>query len=900
MATRDQLIDELLKEYKTSEDFFGRDGLLKQLTKDLVERILQAEMTISRQWRKQWEQLSGFFAYPEEIRKVIYTTNALGRVFAFFTLAGLAGSTLLQAQEEGYPPGTFQLASETDLHLEPVPLEVAEKFKGEVPENIILNLPPGFSAEVFAVSGLQRPRFMAFSPAGVLYVADMRGGRTKDAKQGRIVAFPDRDGDGVADEAVVVADQLSYAHSLAFYRGDLYVAETHQIVRFRDGNGDGTYEEREVFVADIPDIPSSGWHGTRTIVFDERNEKLYLGVGSPCDLCRDEEPVAGETTTPLPQNPEWGTILQFNADGTGRRVFARGIRNAIGMALHPVTNELWGTHNHYNLGGPHLPPEWIDILRDGGFYGYPFAHGYQEYVDFTVEEYEKILPLTRADSLRVQRMQRPVALLPAHLAPMAIHFYAHDLFPPVYRNAAFVALRGGLISGNLAAVPGFKVVALFSEPDGSNARVADFLTGFEISNRVWGKPVGLTTDSQGNLYVSSDATTSAIFRIKYIPIAGSWEHSLPNAIIIGTFLNVDVTVHLERFVPEGEPPVLTADLSELGGPESLPLTALGDNTYRLQTTFEVNVPFGLREIRVKLEQDTPLGFFSNRLIQTIEVVPTLPTEDLVVFADAVEGDWTLDHNTRLAVEPADFQEHLATVFQVIPNQLGGWSAQFLPATPVHPAGYKALRFAFHPGDMTTSPGSTFRVTIARNRSAFVGWPVKPADVPPAKKLDLLSGKPDGIGVNIDLKDWQVVEIPLDLFEWSGPIELIGFSGTAEGTFYLDDVRLVVEAPPATAVREEDTTAFSPTFSLEQNYPNPLNSSAVIRYALSEGGAVELAVYNLKGQKVAILVEGMGEAGVYTVSWDGRNERGRKLATGLYLYRLQVGKQIQVRKLLLIR
>jgi glucose/arabinose dehydrogenase len=831
-------------------------------------------------------------------------SNGIAQIFTALSLACLVCSTHLDAQEAAYPPGTFQLAPEIDLQLEPVPVEVPTRFSDAVPDNVTLNLPPGFSAKIFALDSLQRPRFMAFSPEGVLYVADMRGGRTKDSKQTRIVAFPDRDGDGVADEAIVVADQLSYAHSLAFYRGDLYVAETHQIVRFRDGDGDGIYDEPTIFVTDIPDIPPNGFHGTRTIVFDEINEKIYLGVGSPCDLCRDEEPVAGTSTIPIPTSPEWGTILQFNADGTGRRVFARGIRNAIGMALHPLTNQLWATHNHYDLGGSRLPPEWIDIIRDGGFYGFPFAFGYQQYVDFSVEEYKKILPITGQDSLRVQSMRQPVALVPAHLAPMAIHFYIDGFFPTDYHNAAFVALRGGRSGGNLAVVPGFKVVALFSEPDGSNARIADFLTGFQRGNTVWGKPVGLTTDAQGNLYVSSDVVTPAIIKIAHSPISGSWEHGLPDAIVVGTVLDIDITVHLDRFVEEGEAPTLRADLSALGGLSSVPLEAVGDGTFRLQIVIEIDVPTGVKELLVRIEQDTPLGFFETKLAQLIKVVPTLPTADLSVLADGLGDFWAVEHNSRIALadsETVAYQGQTASAFEILPALLGGWNVQFLPDASVDQTGYRALHFAFHPGTMTVSPGSTFIVSIAENLPAFVGWPrVRPADVRPARRLDLLGGESHGIAVDIDRKDWQVVEIPLDFFEWPGSIEKIEFSGTTDGTFYLDDIRFLVDIPPISAVLETHNETAPQSFSLDQNFPNPFNSSTAIRFTLPVKDHVELSVYNLNGQKVGTLVEGLRLAGIYTVYWDGRDDRGRQLASGLYLYRLRAGTETAARKLLLLQ
>ena len=230
----------------------------------------------------------------------------------------------------------------------------------------MLNLPPGFTANIFAAGGMTRPRFMAFDEDGVLHVADM-GGRDEDS---RIFALPDRDGDGVADERILMANDMRWVHSLAFYDGDMYAAESHRITRFRDADGDGAYEIRETIV---DDIPSFYYHWTRTIVFDEEKEKMYLSVGSPCDLCRQHEAVEGQTTTALPVSDEWGTILEFNLDGSGRRVFANGIRNVVGLTRHPVTGELWGTHNHYDRGGGAIPPEWIGIIRDGDFMGYPLV-----------------------------------------------------------------------------------------------------------------------------------------------------------------------------------------------------------------------------------------------------------------------------------------------------------------------------------------------------------------------------------------------------------------------------------------------------------------------------------------------------------------------------------------------
>jgi glucose/arabinose dehydrogenase len=427
---------------------------------------------------------------------------------------------LLAAQDDTYPPGTFQMTPKIDLGLSEVPVFVPEKFRGMVSEELTVNLPTGFSARVFAVEGLRGPRFMAWNSEGVLHVANMKAGNADEFEPNgvtsQIVALPDRDGDGVADEAIVAADNLRWANSLAFYQGDMYVADTHQIVKFSDGDGDLVYETREVFADNIP--TASTPHLTRTIVVDEARGLFYLSVGSTCDVCREG-------------NPERATVLRFNADGTGRKIFATGLRNAIGLGLHPVTGELWATNNGHTEEAITEPPEWIDIVREDGFYGWPFAFGYQVYIDFNFRgSYRRMLPITTQDSLLVQTMGRPVAQVDAHVAPMDIHFYGEGNFPSNYRHAAFVAYRAGFRGPD----PGHKIVAMFVGPDGSDARVGDFMTGFwpnppDRAN-TWGTPVGLATDRRGSLYVTSDWINHLVLKVDFATETSVEEEasSLPN------------------------------------------------------------------------------------------------------------------------------------------------------------------------------------------------------------------------------------------------------------------------------------------------------------------------------------------------------------------------------------
>ena len=438
----------------------------------------------------------------------------------------------LYAQDDSYPPGTVQMTPKVDLDLKEVPLVVPEKFQGMVRDDLTLNLPEGFSVKVFAATGLRGPRMMAFDDNGVLHVANMKaGGASEFQPEGnsasQILALPDLDNDGVADTVIIAADGLRWANSFVFYKGDMYVADTHQIVKFADSDGDLVYEEREVFADSIPTAATP--HITRTIEVDEEKELFYVSVGSSCDVCREED-------------PERATMLAFNTDGSERRIFATGLRNSIGMDIHPVSGDLWATNNGHTEEENTMPPEWIDIVRDGGFYGWPLAFGYQVWINFDIRGHWRVPPITAADTVLVQSMERPKVLIDAHSSPMAIHFYPDGNFPDEYHNAAFVAYRSGFRGPD----PGHKVVALFMDEDGSNAEVADFMTGFwpfpPIQDNIWGKPVGLTTDSEGSLYMSSDWINHLILKVEYtgsgtsifddgtgeLPLQTSLEQNYPN------------------------------------------------------------------------------------------------------------------------------------------------------------------------------------------------------------------------------------------------------------------------------------------------------------------------------------------------------------------------------------
>ena len=244
----------------------------------------------------------------------------------------------------------------------------------------------------------------------------------------------------------------------------------------------------------------------------------------------------------------------------------------------------------------------------------------------------------------------------------------------------------------------------------------------------------------------------------------------------------------------------------------------------------------------------------------------------------------VDPTERVTVHPTatiGFED--LTSLQVRTDATGAWRVLCQPSSPLDITGYDALHFAFHPGDTRVPESPSLRVSTRQG------------------EIDLLAGVSEEMEIDLELRDWQVVELPLEMINIEGRIAHIAFSGNLAGTFYLDDIRLVKAMPTITAVTEEQV-GLPGRFALEQNYPNPFNRSTMIRFALPENAAVTLEVFNLLGQKVATLMEGAREAGTYTLRWEGRDDDGRALASGVYLYRLRTGDgtQVETRKLVLMK
>lgn len=399
-------------------------------------------------------------------------------------------------------PGTSPWTPNQPVVLTKVSIQVPSKYQAiDIhPVNHAINVPPGWRANIFyAGTALNKPRFMAWGPDSVLYLANM--------DKGNILAMPDLDRDGVADTAIVAASGFNTGHDVRFWGDTMYVAQTAGIVKlWRSSNSGYVFDQRTVVVnKTLQPNQLGGNHATRTLVIDSVNRKFYLSVGSRGNADREMTP--GE---------ERALIEEYNLDGTGRRIYASGIRNAVGMTLHPRTHRLWANNNGSDKQGHDIPGEWIDLVRDGGFYGYPFAYHFRRYFDFTQEEYRDLLPITATDSALVNNnMVAPSALIIAHSAPMAMEF-SHERMSPEYRNGAFVALRG---SWNRFPVTGAKLVFLSFDNDADTVAnsVQDVCTGFLTDSTTadsrWARPVGLALAADGSIFLTSDDLREFILKL---------------------------------------------------------------------------------------------------------------------------------------------------------------------------------------------------------------------------------------------------------------------------------------------------------------------------------------------------------------------------------------------------
>jgi glucose/arabinose dehydrogenase len=351
--------------------------------------------------------------------------------------------------------------------------------------------PAGFKVEEFA-TGLQNPRLIRTAPNGDLFVAESYPGRVRVLRAAA--------GAGKAETVEVFAEGLRRPFGIAFYPPGaeptyVYVANTDSVVRFPYRSGD--LKARGPAEVVVPDLPGGGQlrgggHWTRDVAFSLDGRRMFVSVGSQSNVW--EEPTTNEERR--------ASILEYKPDGTGYRLFASGIRNAVGIAVHPRTGELWASVNERDGLGDDLVPDYVTRVRDSGFYGWPWF-----YLGPNQDPRHAGAHAELRDKVIV-----PDVLLQSHSASLEMVFYTGRQFPRDYENDAFAAEHG---SWNRAKRTGYKVIRVPQREGVPTGEYVDFLTGFVTpEGDVWGRPVGVAVALDGALLVSDDGANT-IWRVSY-------------------------------------------------------------------------------------------------------------------------------------------------------------------------------------------------------------------------------------------------------------------------------------------------------------------------------------------------------------------------------------------------
>jgi glucose/arabinose dehydrogenase len=368
------------------------------------------------------------------------------------------------------------------------------------PEGAMPAVPKGFKISIYA-DKLGKPRLPLRAPNGDIFLSE--------AAKGQITIL--RPNGEKAETAGVFASGLSRPYGMALWPAGanpkyLYVANVNSVVRFPYSVGDVKAKgEPEVIVDKISD--TSGGHVTRTLAFSNDGKTMFLSVGSATNYASN---IGDKPPQPLAQweakygvGAAWGeeleraAVLAFDPDGRNRRPYANGLRNCVGMLVHPKTNELFCSVNERDELGDNLPPDYVTRVKKGGFYGWPWY-----YIGANEDPRLKGIRPDLKGKVTV-----PDTLIQSHSAPLGMVVYqapkgAKFAFPKEYEGDIFLALHG---SWNRGIRTGYKVVRVPMKNGVPTGEYQDFMTGMVLSDRdVWGRPAAVEVAADGALLVVDD------------------------------------------------------------------------------------------------------------------------------------------------------------------------------------------------------------------------------------------------------------------------------------------------------------------------------------------------------------------------------------------------------------
>ena len=436
----------------------------------------------------------------EELVEYLSTLRAGGSAPAAPSGAASAGDY------RGDAPGVRRHVRITDL---PQPYATPSVANGPTvvsrPSGARPAAPAGFDVQPFATE-LQGPRLVRVAPNGDVFVSE--------SARGQVRVLRAKDGARAPERVEVFATGLDRPFGIAFFPPGpdprwVYVAERNSVVRLAYANGD--LVARGAAQTVVPRLAETdGGHSTRDVVFSPDGARMFVSVGSASNVAEGlswrsaEQIAAWEESRGV--GASWddedsrADVLVFDPDGQDRRVFASGVRNCVGMAVHRTTGDLWCTNNERDGLGDDLVPDYVTRVRDHAFYGWPW---------FYLGDHEDPRHRGARPDL-VGRITVPDVLLQAHSAPLGLAFYDGTMFPASYRGSLFVALHG---SWNRARRTGPKIVRVIVDGGVPTGEYEDFVTGFVLDDAsVWARPVGVSVARDGALLFSDDAN-GTIWRV---------------------------------------------------------------------------------------------------------------------------------------------------------------------------------------------------------------------------------------------------------------------------------------------------------------------------------------------------------------------------------------------------
>jgi glucose/arabinose dehydrogenase len=373
------------------------------------------------------------------------------------------------------------------------------------PPSALPEVPPGFKIELFA-KGLRGPRQMRTAPNGDIFVAETAAGRIRVLRAA--------EGSSKASANEVYASGLNKPFGIAFFpSGDnpqwVYVANTDRVVRFPYHNGDLKAAAKPEMV--VAELPHGYGHSTRDIAFTRDNQRMLISVGSATNDAEGIGSPAGGSQAWSAQHALgalWGSetdradVLTFDPQGKRLGVFATGIRNCVGLAVHPKTGDAYCSTNERDGFGENLVPDYVTRVKEGAFYGWPWYY---------IGDNEDPHHAGERPDLK-SKATVPDVLIQAHSASLGLTFYEGSAFPSEYVGDGFAAEHG---SWNRSKRTGYKVIRIRLKDGVPTGEYQDFVTGFVINDSdVWGRPVGVAVGRDGALLVSEDGN-GTIWRVTH-------------------------------------------------------------------------------------------------------------------------------------------------------------------------------------------------------------------------------------------------------------------------------------------------------------------------------------------------------------------------------------------------